>query len=250
MSAAGRAVELRDLFNFRDLGGLPVAEGGTVRRGMLFRGAGLHRISAADAETVAALGLRTVFDLRTPGELHRFGRFPDAGAEVVSAHVPMLPRAWRPGDDDDGGAAELLGRRYAMMLETGRDAVRAVVDRLAERDAPPAVFFCAAGKDRTGVMAALLLGLLGVSDEEIAADYVISEAAMPDLVGWLRRNEPGTGEWIDSLPPALLEAPAAAIATLLATIRERHGGVEAYVLECGADPAAPEALRSALVDWR
>jgi protein-tyrosine phosphatase len=235
------------LHNVRDLGGLPVAGGGAVRRGVLFRGAGLHHLDAAGAAALAGLGLRSVFDLRTAGELKRFGGFAAAGDRpAVAAHVPMLPRAWQVGDES-GEAVEMLGRRYASMLESGRDAVRAVVERLGQPEAVPAMFFCAAGKDRTGVMAAVLLGLVGVPDDEIVADYALSEAGMPGLMRWYEANQPGTAEWIAGLPSALLEAPAGAMESLLATLRERHDSIAGYVSWCGVPQSSIAATRAALV---
>lgn len=232
------------LHNVRDLGGLPVAGGGEVRRGALFRGAGLHRVDATAAAALAALGLHTVFDLRTPGELERFGSFE--AVEHARVHAPMMRSTWHP-EGDEGAAVEMLGRRYATMLETGREAVRAVIERLGEPDAFPAMFFCAAGKDRTGVMAAVLLGLAGVPDERIVADYALSEAAMPDLMSWYEAHQPGMAEWIASLPPALLEAPAGAMEALLATLRERHQSIAGYAAWCGAPESSIEAMRASLV---
>jgi protein-tyrosine phosphatase len=241
-----RDVPLQALFNVRDLGGLPAAEGRTVRTGLLYRGAGLHRLAAADAAAVAALGWRTVFDLRTPGELRRTDSFPIDHVHVERCHAPMLQRAWLD-DGRRGSAAELLADRYVAMLETGAPAVGLVVRRLASADALPAAFFCAAGKDRTGVLAAVLLGLLGVPDEEIAADYARSEANVRLLTAWLDVNEPDTGAWIHALDPALLEAPAAALLMLLAQLRERHDSVEAYVRRCGAGARDVARLRDALL---
>jgi hypothetical protein len=232
------------LHNVRDLGGLPIAGGGEVRRGALFRGAGLHHVDAAAAGALAELGLRTVFDLRTPGELGRFGPF--VAIEEIAVHAPMMRSTWQ-AEEDEGAAVEMLGRRYATMLETGREAVGAVIERLGEEDAFPAMFFCAAGKDRTGVMAAVLLGLVGVPDEEIVTDYALSEASMPGLMSWYEANQSGTAEWIASLPPALLEAPAGAMEALLATLRERHGSIAGYAAWCGASDARVEAMRTSLV---
>jgi protein-tyrosine phosphatase len=242
---AARAPDAAGLHNVRDLGGLPVAGGGTVRRGLLFRGAGLHHLDAVGAAELERLGLRTAFDLRTDGELERFGGF--AAGATVAEHLPMLPRTWQADDGEAGDAIQMLGRRYATMLELGRDSVRDVVERLGRPEVLPAIFFCAAGKDRTGVMAAVLLGLLGVPDAEIVADYARSEAGMARLVRWYEANQPGTAEWIASLPAALLEAPPGAMEATLATLRERHGTVAGYVAWCGASEAAIAATRAALV---
>ena len=122
------------------------------------------------------------------------------------------------------------------------------MNRLAQPDAVPAAFYCTAGKDRTGVMAAVLLGLLGVSDEDIAADYLLTAEAMPHLLDWIDANEPTMGHWMRNLPPEALDAPIEAVQMLLAGLRERHGSIEGYVRWCGADARAIEALRTGLTE--
>lgn len=235
------------MFNLRDLGGHRTADGGTVKRGLLYRAAGLHRLGADDVEAANALGLKTVFDLRTDGEMERYGEFPTELVVVDRHHAPML-REQHDESDHETSAGELLGNRYVEMLESGRDAVALVVNRLAVPDAAPAAFYCTAGKDRTGVMAAVLLGLLGVSDEDIAADYLLTAEAMPHLLEWIDANEQGMGRWMRSLPPGVLETPVEAVHTLLAGLREQHGSIEAYVRWCGADESAIDALRAGLTE--
>jgi protein tyrosine/serine phosphatase len=241
-----REIRLAGMFNVRDIGGVDTAGGGRVRTGHLYRAAGLHRLTEAERDAVAELGLRTVFDLRTAAELEDVGEFPAAHVEVVRHHAPMMQRAWRV-DGAGGRAADMLSERYVEMLITGRDAVGLVVKELAAPDALPAAFFCAAGKDRTGVMAALLLALVGVSDDDIVADYEQSEANMPALIDWMRANEPDTQAWMDRLPQQLHQSPAEAMHILLDALRGEYGSVESYVLSCGATPESVAALRTALV---
>jgi protein tyrosine/serine phosphatase len=235
------------MFNLRDLGGHRTADGATVKRGRLYRAAGLHRLTEADVAAASELGLQTVFDLRTDHELLRYGAFPTELVVVEPHHAPMLPDL-RERSNDAVAAGELLGGRYVGMLESGRDAVALVVNRLAEPDAFPAAFYCTAGKDRTGVMAAVLLGLLGVSDDEIAADYLLTAEAMPHLREWIEANEPDMGRWMKTLPPAVLDTPVEAVHFLLDGLRERHGSIEAYVRWCGADEGVIDALRTGLTE--
>src|ERR1700742_3725258 len=119
------------MFNYRDLGGHRTADGGTVTRGRLYRAAGLHRLGEDDVETANALGLKTVFDLRTNGELRRYGEFPTELVVVARRHAPML-RDEYDASEHDGATGELLGKLYVAMLETGREAVALVVNRLAQ----------------------------------------------------------------------------------------------------------------------
>lgn len=235
------------MFNLRDLGGHRTAGGGTVKRGRLFRAAGLHRLTEADVAAASELRLRTVFDLRTGHELQRYGGFPTELVVVEPYHAPMLPDLTER-KDSAVAAGGLLGERYVEMLDSGRDAVALVVNRLAAADAFPAAFYCTAGKDRTGVMAAVLLGLLGVSDDDIAADYLLTAEAMPHLLEWIDANEPEMGAWMKTLPPAVLDTPAEAVPALLDGLRERHGTIERYVRWCGAEERAIDALRSGLTE--
>jgi protein-tyrosine phosphatase len=248
-TVAGGDIRLHETLNVRDLGGVSTADGGMVRARRLYRAAGLLRLTEPESEALAELGLRTVFDLRTPGELRRYGGYRSERVDVVCRHAPMMQRAWR-SEGATGRAADMLGDRYVDMLATGREAVGRVVDELAAPGALPAAFFCAAGKDRTGVMAAVLLGLLGVSDDDIAADYERSEANMPALVARLEAHEQGTEAWIDALPPQLQESPGEAMHILLEALRAEYGSSESYVLSCGATPESVTAFREALVEWR
>src|SRR5690606_32034702 len=118
---------------------------------------------------------RTVIDLRTEDEIAR-GRFPIDQHPVDWHHLPVIKRIW--SDDDlvaGASAAEFLRDRYLDMIVEGGGSLARAVELIS--DGHPALFHCAAGKDRTGVLAAVILGLLDVPDEEIAGDYHQSAAA-------------------------------------------------------------------------
>lgn len=235
------------VFNVRDLGGLPAAGGRTVRRGLLFRGDGVQRLAGADLDKARALGLRTVIDLRTRGEIERGGRFPVEHYPVDWHSLPIIERMW--SDDDlvpSAGAADFLRDRYVDMLDEGAASLARIVELVAEGTA--ALFHCAAGKDRTGVTAAVLLGLLGVPPEEIAADYHATAGAMAAFVEWLMLEHPDAVDAMTSQPPEYLEAPMEAMTAFLAVVDDRYGSIEGYVVGLGVASSTVDRLRSVLID--
>ena len=175
-----RLIPLDGAFNFRDLGGYPAAGGRATRWGMLFRSDTLHELSTSDVDTLRSLGLATVVDLRTSRELERTGRGP-LGPEPdrLPASVGDPGRAGRRGrrGGHGGTGGDDLSERYLWYLEVGAPASGRGTDLLGEPAHYPLVFHCAAGKDRTGVLAALVLDLLGVDPEVIVADYLITADA-------------------------------------------------------------------------
>ena len=232
------------VFNLRDLGGYHTADGRTTRWGRLFRGDGLHRLGAAD---VAALGLVTVLDLRTEREVAERGRLDAEGLDWH--HLPVLRETWDPSwATPDVTPARFLADRYLVMLAEGEEALGRALQVLADAHRLPAAFHCAAGKDRTGVLAALVLSLLGVDDDTIAADYGLSRLGMDRLVEWVRVTYPERLDTMADQPKAFLEAPDEAMHLFLADLRDRHGSVAAYAASVGAGPEVVDALRGNLLE--
>jgi protein tyrosine/serine phosphatase len=110
------------------------------------------------------------------------------------------------------------------------------------------VFHCAAGKDRTGVVAALLLAALGVDDDTIAHDYALSTYATEQMIAWLRVERPEALAEMESVPTAFLASPSGAMQRFLDLVRERHGSPEGYLVDIGLDAAAIGSLRANLLD--
>ena len=246
-TARHRSVELELVFNVRDLGGLPVSGGGSIRPGLLYRGDGVHRLAGDDLETARALALRTVVDLRTSGEIDRSGRFPVEAYPLDWHHLPILERMW--SEDDlvaTTGAVDFLCDRYVDMLRSGGPSLRRIIGLAA--DATPLLFHCAAGKDRTGVVAAVLLSLVGVPREEIAADYHATAGAMAAFVDWLTVTYPEAIDAMTSQPPEYLEAPPEAMVRFLERVDEHYGSMDGYVTELGVDPDTIARLRSTVLE--
>lgn len=239
----GEAHELGGLYNVRDIGGYRTADGGVVRRGMLFRASSLHRLD--DEGAWAEFGAGTAIDLRYDRERLAF---PLPEFITGAVNTPFLPNDW---DADPVTralpAAEFLASVFRDMVDFGGDTVRTVLARLASADAYPAVFFCMAGKDRTGVLAAVLLALLGVSDDDIVRDFELSGDEVVALVEYLRTREDFENHPMMNQPEELLRAPRAAMEIFLADVRSEFGGIPGWVRGLGVPDETVVALRARLV---
>ena len=251
MALVDRRVPLEACFNFRDLGGHETADGRRIRSGVLYRADTLHRLTADDLDVLRNLGLRTVIDLRTQGELDRHGRIRLADQnEVAHHHLPMIDELRSPdaAPDDDAPTPERRGQLYFRMLGQGGPAIVDALRLLADTEALPAVFHCTAGKDRTGVLAALVLGQLGVPDQAIADDYALTEQTMGETMTWIEANDPEIAAAYATYPTWVWEASAETMLAFLTRVRADHGSIPALLRHLGVDPATLDALTSALLD--
>ncbi|MGD9999912.1 MAG: tyrosine-protein phosphatase [Ilumatobacteraceae bacterium] len=242
-----RRVPLESVHNFRDLGGYPARDGAVTRWHVLYRADGLHRMTAADVEIVRALRLRTVVDLRSPGELERWGSFPRDLIDVELVHAPVIDRTWDHDAADERTDHEFLVWAYRDMLAIGAPRFARAIDELARPGALPAVFHCAAGKDRTGLLAALLLESLGVPRPVVLVDYGLTAASMHRMREWLAVNQPELAARMASAPPALLAAVPSALGEVLDGLDAEHGGVREYLRSIGVAAASLDALADQLL---
>ena len=237
-----RAHPFQGTFNFRDVGGYGTRDGRTVAWGRLYRSDSLHRIDEADREAFSALGVRTVLDLRRPHEIDRDGRVP-AYDGLAYRHIHPEHEEWGrydPAEDLD----RYLADRYADLADTGAAGIGKALQVIADPANAPVVVHCVAGKDRTGVVCALTLALLGVDDDVVADDYALSTEASARFSAWIRATLPDEAE----LPPPFLQSPAAAMRLFLADLGPRYGGVEGYARHAGVTPDEIAALRDHLLD--
>lgn len=240
-------------FNLRDMGGYATADGRRVRRGVLFRSGMMSMLTDADEAHLAALGIATVCDLRRPGERKRD---PTRWCEPAGVFY------WtRDHDASSGVLAELLsgalptaaGVRAAMIsvyreiLVDHAPSYRFLFERLTGGHVP-LLFNCSAGKDRTGVGAALILSALGVPRETIYEDYLLTNR-LADFSRIVRRVDSHRYRNVDAdvLAP-LLAADADYLDTAFDSLDRDHGGVDAYLASIGVDDAAKARLRELLLD--
>ena len=245
-----RLIGLEAVHNFRDLGGYPTAGGRTTKWRTLFRSDGLYRLRGADdMSRVMQLGLKSVIDLRTEREQREQGIFPIDDIEVTFHHLSIVDVTWSdtetPEFDDE---VEFLVWGYRDMLKIGSSRFADAMHVLAQTDSLPAVFHCAAGKDRTGVLAALLLSSLGVEDAHICADYGLTQDAMRRSIAWSKVHRPELAERYATIPKAYLAADPRAMQIILTELAQQHGSVRNYVREIGVADATVEALGNLLLE--
>lgn len=249
-----RRLPFDQLCNVRDLGGYRASDGRTVRWGVVYRTDALGRAGAwpGDVERLRRLGLRSVIDLRTEAELRALPPLDLATLEAEWHHHPVLSRTWGetgavPLGESREAVSTFLAARYVEMLSEGAGAIGSTLALLSEPDALPLAFGCAVGKDRTGVVAAIVLALLGVDDATIAHDYGLSRLAMAELQRRLAATDPDAHRRLITQPAAYLDAPPSAIRQMLAVLRGHWGSVESYADSLFVDSVAVGRLRRALL---
>lgn len=230
------------LLNFRDLGGLVTADGRAVRSHLLFRSDDIGALSDSEWEDMyVELGIVTGIDLRSGFEDSIVGgtRTESNGPSIHC--VPIL----------DGSMAELeideltLSRIYNSITFDSAAALVTAVRLMASPGALPAIAFCTAGKDRTGVLIAVLLNALGVMRAEVVDDYVLSASASAALR--TRFTERFKGAELPAVPDEMFEAPESAILTVLDEVDERFGSARRFLIEHGLEPAALDDLAAVLL---
>ena len=238
LTISKRELRLEVAHNVRHIGGYQGAHGVTSQT--IVRSAGLQRLTERGLAALAELGITTIIDLRSSVERSEHGTPDTAPFAIRSIHNPVWEADASPaglGDEFDG-----YGPIYRGMLETGAPAYRSLFETIAQ-SAEGVLFHCAAGKDRTGVAAALLLDLAGVADSDIVEDYALSEMLLAPMFAEFapRMAERGIDE---AKARKLMASDPAAISDTLVHLRSRHGDAEGYMRHIGMAPSSIEELRA------
>jgi protein-tyrosine phosphatase len=256
---AERRLPLEGAANFRDLGGYRTGGGRRVRWGALYRSEDLSRLTEADLAYLRGLGIRLVCDLRSEEERREApDRLPSPAPAVASLAIAdaalsssALRRRLLEGDLGEGEAARILRDANAAFAARHADRFAALFARLLEPGGLPALVHCTAGKDRAGFASALVLLALGVPEETVFDDYLLTNELTAErtrrslrqiqLVSLLRTSP--------SEARPLLEARREYLEAGLAAIREAHGGVDRYLERgLGIDASERERLRALLLE--
>jgi protein-tyrosine phosphatase len=248
---AERRVGLNGPVNFRDLGGYRVASGATVRWGQVFRSDALL-LDDGDLVAFAGLGIRTVFDLRSDRERQTHpNRLPVDDPPTVRV-VPLVRQVSGSNqleDMDLTDGEKFLAQLYVRSLEGLAPNFGTVLTGLSQQDNLPAVFHCAAGKDRTGMVAAILLSVLGVALDDILDDYELTgqyrtTEAINASMERLRANNDIPAEVV----AGILRSPRWAMKAAMATVADRYGDLDGYLTgPAGAASDVPDRLREILL---
>ncbi len=240
-------LDILGVFNFRDL----ASAAPSLRRGVVYRSDGLHRTDAAGAAAVADLGVRRVLDLRAESEQGGEGMFEHAAVETIGSSL------LRDGKEigrqvSQGGHDPLLDHYLSMLAGSPTEIARtlALVADSISRELP-VVFHCTAGKDRTGVLAALILGVAGVDDDAIVADYRASAGTTEVMQQWyadergLSRDVMAARLGIDAdAMDRMMRAERSTMISMLAAVRSEYGGIDAFVESIGVSDDDRQAIRS------
>ena len=260
-----RHVPLDGASNFRDFGGYAAEDGRIVKWRRLFRSDRLSELTAADYEGLAAHGIRVVYDLRReseteaaptvwPGvaapELFPTPIFTDVALGSTFDRVASNEAA----RNDPEVARGIMRKTYARMVTDPGPlaAFERIFTRLASEGGAPAVFHCTAGKDRTGVTCALILGALGVSREDIVEDFMLTAryyAAERSLINRISQVVAGMEPeaWSREAMMQIVGVHPSYIETALNLIEE-DGGASAFLTrKAGVEPAALQRLRDELL---
>jgi protein-tyrosine phosphatase len=215
-----------------------------VRWRRLYRADSLGKLVGEDFQRYQRLGIRTVIDLRHDWEVTNEGRVPEHDG-VAYHNISIEHQPWDlaalPADLD---TAQFLSERYLEVADDGGREIRQVLDLLADPgpsdEDGAVVFHCAAGKDRTGLIAAVTLDLLGVSEDDIVADFALTERARDRFLADWVANHPGEQpRWV-----GFGRSPALAMRTFLDTLAVRYGSVRGYAThQLGVDRRRIDALR-------
>jgi protein-tyrosine phosphatase len=242
-----RLLEWEGCLNVRDLGGVALADGGETPYGALIRADNIGRLTDEGWRSLASHGVARIVDLRWPEEI---GEDPPRDVDIDVVHVSLLGeldpdftddvRDYMAVDDPAGYWAVSYTRILRAFAPNFARALAAIAD--APHGA--VVFHCVGGKDRTGLVAALLLRLAGAPIEEIARDYA--------LTAGLRSRAPD--RWVEAAPDEaererrlfMQHTPAEAMQWALEQLEHEHGSVEVYLSRAGLDEARIERLRKRL----
>ena len=270
-----RILDIDGTLNFRDLGGYQTEDGRTVQWNRLYRSAQLDRLSAKGIKQTAALGIKTVVDLRFSHESAKYPTIPAAvpDAQMMSWHQAQvadsekrskdMQSSWESSLDshDPKKVKDAMRLNYPQKLYSHAAIYREMLLRLA-KSKTPLLFHCAAGKDRTGVAAALILSLLGVSYQQIIEDYLLTQQQLEGRIDeWIAGGAGAQGvkenqDFQSSLKeyPAQVIKPIFAadityIETLLEYVSEKYGNFAEYAnSQLGLNDGVIQQLRQHLLD--
>ena len=246
-SSPERHIWLESCFNFRDMGGYTTESGATLQWRRLFRSGQPGLMTAQDAAVVRdTLGVRTVIDLREPGAAQDAEQGLLTQPPVHHHSVPMI-------DSLDEWFSKVkkpssLEEDYLTILRhpTAAKKIAEAVTHIAEGLPHSVVFHCTMGKDRTGILAMVLLGSLGVPDEQIIEDFVLTELDLGRAMQWLRQDA-ARARRIKSLPEWTFEASPDTMKAVLESLKREFGSIRGYAAAQGVSESVFQKLESSLL---
>ena len=241
-----RHLPLEGSFNIRDLGGYHTTDGQTTQWGQVYRADSLHRLSATSQNELLERGVRTVIDLRGSAELESapnpFAQHPEVDYLNISLFEPL----YLSGSLGGGNRADLdLPELYRLALEHSQTPMREVLEAIADSEGA-VLFHCTAGKDRTGLVAAMILGVAGVDSQSIVEDYAATTHYAAGLMDHLRQEASAKGHDLSLYNKLLLSEPEFMQQTLQ-HLENLYSGPAAYLEEIGLSAETTDKLKQKLL---
>jgi protein-tyrosine phosphatase len=244
-----RHLRFKSIINFRDLGGYRTNTGKTVAWRRIFRSGEFSWITREDYQRLKEeIKLATVIDLRSKQEVEHQGTGLISEAKLRYHSVPFLTGTSRADDERFFRQCTSMGQFYLYIIKHrsfGSQIVRAL-EIIAEAENHPLVFHCAVGKDRTGILAAMLLSLVGVPDKDIIEDYTLSGPYMEELLKQIN-SDPKTAENVPQVPDYFWKAAPESMELFLTTLRKQYGSIPGYLESMGSKDSLIERLEKALL---
>lgn len=240
-----RWLPMEGCVNFRDLGGYRNSHGRSVRWRRLFRSDALQDMTAADTSlALDDLNIGLVVDLRNTNEAGRDGRGPLQDTPADYRHLPLLDARGAIPPFTGGDIAERLSATYQWLLHNSGSGIADAVNSISETldGGKGAVFHCSAGKDRTGVLAALILEVLGVDGPTIHDDYMLTIEVVDGIVERIKAIERNSSPTAQTLAPQPL-----AFRAYRETLQGEYGGAESYLRTHGLTNGTFDSLRRNLL---
>lgn len=230
--------------NIRELGGYHTETGAVTKTHSLLRGDALHVLTDEDCHFLYNYGVSTIIDLRSMEELEQApDRLPALYRDIVQVHIPIQDhvRAVRYSGEFPPSMWEL----YCWLLDDSGESFLAVFETILRCEAGAVLFHCSGGKDRTGMVAMLLLALAGVDEETIVGDYAISETAMKEVFPIQTAQMEARGLVV---PPYIMQSPPDNMVRALSHLVRKYGSAEGYLLQLGFTKEQVARIKSKLVD--
>jgi len=239
-----RRIVLEGAVNFRDQGGYPTENGRFVKWRRLFRSDSLHDLTESDVQAITGtLGLTTIVDLRSINSVLEDGRGLLALSGIAYHNYPFLERRGIEPPTSGSDPGERLTAIYQWILLNAGTLMAQAFNALAQDVNQPALFHCNAGKDRTGVLGATLLSVLGVSREDVVADFLMTNEVIDGILARIKKM-PG---FQDSTRDGIM-APQSAIEKFLDVMQREFGGPESYLLRHGVQQETINVFKESMLE--
>jgi len=248
-------MNIKSILNFRDIGGIPTNGNGMIRRGIVYRSANPDKISKEDIIRIRDLNIRTVVDLRAPDEIKKRRR---SVGHAVTLSLPLdfqrttrerlKPYLYKKGTEKI--LEDISNQLYLDILDASASACRQVVELLSSGEGSPILIHCFAGKDRTGIMVALILLALGTDRQLIIDDYMKSNDALLPYFRrrFLIRKIITFGYFPSDILLHIVRVKERNINSVIDRVNDHYGGIEGYLASAGFDILKLKELRKKLCE--